>query len=181
MYRKDPIDFYCQRCGLCCEKLFHAVHGIQKSISLTEEEAKQFPSNTIKPERGLGTSITDIRCIISYQVSVEPCPHYDGIENKCNIYQNRPLTCQRFPLVYAGDPFLAGVVEAIDCTFIAETESSKKYKLNGYFTEKNFKAPNCWEALEKEYDHQYDIELLATIDRLNRYRYDLKTNTWHPE
>ena len=178
MNQKGIVEFDCQNCGKCCEKLTHIEDGHTKSLTLTAEEAKHFPKDTIKPEFGYGTSPTDIRHIVSYQVSVEPCPHYDAQKRKCDIYQQRPIICQRFPLTYDLYPQKARLVQKTDCNFIEDTETRKGHPLDDYFTQETFKAPNCWDALEKEYN--WHRKVTANPENLKIYHYDIKTNTWNP-
>lgn len=84
------VNFKCQRCGYCCTHLTNVQDGLMFGLYLNEEETKLFDTKDIRPLFKFKDQI------IAYQMILNACPHYD--DNKCGIYESRPLGCKTFPL-----------------------------------------------------------------------------------
>jgi Fe-S-cluster containining protein len=63
---------------------------------LTKNETELFPAEAIAPQYAVGT--VNQKKIILYQMKVGPCPKLSP-ENKCQIYEKRPLICRSFPIM----------------------------------------------------------------------------------
>jgi Fe-S-cluster containining protein len=86
------LRFKCNGCGKCCGHLLSYQDDLRFGLYLSPKEALLFPEECISP------LFKYYNTIIAYQVSVDRCPHLTK-DNKCAIYDNRPLTCQSFPMV----------------------------------------------------------------------------------
>lgn len=89
-------DFQCLKCGSCCRNTVETINGIQRGIILTKKETVLFPPETVTQQYAIGPAKK--RKIVFYQMKVAPCPHLDN-ENKCRIYEKRPLICKSFPIM----------------------------------------------------------------------------------
>lgn len=94
MYKSD--EFECLQCATCCRNLLETRNGKISGITLTENEAKLFPSNIVSPKLSLGMNSPEI--IIMYQLNVKCCPNVNE-KNLCQVYENRPLICRSFPVI----------------------------------------------------------------------------------
>jgi len=175
-YKGPKISFDCTKCGRCCEKLIKSPLESSSSIFLSKTESKLFPTNTIEPFWGRGKDSQEVE-VISFQVSVEPCPHYDSQNKECKIYEKRPLACRRFPLMPSYNPNKTQVAEGEDCQFIEELERQRGI-LNYYFSPKSFNAPTCWSALRMLMELTNRMQLDAQLLGMNLYKYDLKNKSW---
>lgn len=63
---------------------------------LTEEEKKLFDEKNITPAFAFGNEGSPMQ-IASYQLNLAKCPHIDE-NNKCKIYDKRPLACRAYPI-----------------------------------------------------------------------------------
>jgi hypothetical protein len=88
-------EFKCKKCGNCCKNLFDDLKGEKRGLTLTPEESQLFPEKLVAPLAAFGLDAPDI--IFLYQLSVNDCIYFNK-ENKCEIYENRPLVCRSFPL-----------------------------------------------------------------------------------
>jgi len=87
--------FECEKCGTCCRNLFDDSHGITVGMFLTPRETALFNKSLISPFYAFG--VNKPKKIVSYQLNVNDCPYING-DNKCKIYDQRPLTCRAFPV-----------------------------------------------------------------------------------
>jgi len=177
-YQGEPIIFECLRCGLCCRELINVPKGYAKSISLTKEEAKLFPSENVSPSLGCGTSGFNVN-IAKYQINTEPCPHFNDENKECRIYEKRPLACRRFPLMHSNSDTVTNLAEGVDCKFIEELEAKLGYALNFTFTPDTFIAPDCWASLREEIRMNMINMIDAQSPGMNVYSYDLKKGGWY--
>ena len=93
------MKFECKKCGECCKKF-----GVGGYLPLWEWEARKLKE--IAKKKNLSLNIQPIDMIYDkkssfalfaqYALVQEPCPFL--IDNKCSIYENRPLVCRSFPL-----------------------------------------------------------------------------------
>ena len=109
-------DFKCLQCGRCCHFQTNGSQSKVTGISLFPSERILFPEDIIKPQVGIGRNPSDKKFkIIAYQMFENTCPLL--INNKCTIYEKRPIACRAFPLY----PFIIvgrGVITKVDpyCT-----------------------------------------------------------------
>jgi Fe-S-cluster containining protein len=121
--------FNCRKCGTCCRNLLEYINGVKAGLLLTVKEIDLFPSEMISPKMAIG--IAGPEKIISYQLSVDTCPHINE-KSECRIYGKRPLMCRAFPYVLEGMsrkcPEIGNqMIASVDLWAIdAEIEASKK-------------------------------------------------------
>ena len=90
--------FQCLGCGECCIGLFGQHGKIWLGLFLLPWERKLFPSEYIHPRYGEGRKPSHRKFrILAYQMSANVCPHL--ADNKCQIYENRPLICRSYPWI----------------------------------------------------------------------------------
>lgn len=92
----DLKNFECLQCATCCRNLLEEKDGKIKGLTLTEKEAKLFPSELVSPKLAIG--VEGPQTIILYQLNAKCCPHISE-KNLCQIYHIRPLVCQSFPII----------------------------------------------------------------------------------
>ena len=63
---------------------------------LTKKETALFESKDVAPQFAI-VPIEQKR-IVFYQMKTSPCPHLNS-QNKCRIYEKRPLICRSFPIM----------------------------------------------------------------------------------
>ena len=79
-------------CGQCCS---HLRIGDEKAgLTLFPDEIQLYPENTIRPHYGKG--VIEPSSIFTYQHTENVCVHLK--DNKCSIYETRPLMCRSFPV-----------------------------------------------------------------------------------
>lgn len=173
------IEFDCLECGHCCRNLLKKVEGKIVGLSLSPSEAKLFPRELLIPEMGAGRkSSRKPKTILSYRLNSEVCPHLSD-NNRCKIYERRPLTCQAFPLITMG-PIGTTVADADGCKFVEKFE--KKYgTMEQYFPliPENFKAKQEWDAVQR-----INRRIMSGFKKLRKrdvlFRYDMKNKKWIP-
>jgi Fe-S-cluster containining protein len=97
------MKFECKQCGRCCKVFADKGVNIQ-GLPLYEWEKEQLEK--IATERGITLKFEPVDLIYDkksnlyicaqFTLKQEPCPFL--IENKCSIYENRPLVCKMYPL-----------------------------------------------------------------------------------
>ena len=107
-------------------------------LYLNPDEVKLFKEEEVKPLFKYKDQI------IAYQMILNACPHYK--DNKCGIYENRPLGCKSFPLKGINE------VETIVCRFTREHKDE----------EWNFTTFNKETEVIKKQTEQINIEPIAT-------------------
>ncbi|KKK76978.1 hypothetical protein LCGC14_2858250, partial [marine sediment metagenome] len=98
-YSGTKILFECLQCGRCCRDILKNAMGSLKGPYLSPEEAQLFPPDTVSPSIGRGFDIDSIT-VSRYQINQAHCPQLVE-DNQCAIYENRPLVCRRFPLMWS--------------------------------------------------------------------------------
>ena len=91
--------FKCNNCGYCCSNfgpagtlpVFHWEMKKLKAIAMEKNI-----SLTFIPENVYYDSISKEIFFINYGMKNMPCPFLE--DNKCSIYENRPLICRSFPI-----------------------------------------------------------------------------------
>jgi len=177
LFNEEPIRFDCLKCGRCCHMLINENNGIQKGLELTKDEVKMFPAKMVSPSFGRGKTLDSIYVITRYQLNVEKCPFIKK-DNTCKIYEKRPISCRRFPLMFSSDAHICNIAIGINCKFIEKIEEHLGYELNYLFTPEKFIAKKCWQALETEIRLKENSYIDAKLDNMDIFSYDLKTNKW---
>ena len=91
------MEFECKKCGYCCKTLLEYKRGVLMGLALlTEEEKKLFDEKNITPAFAFGKEDIPIQ-IASYQLNLAKCP-YINENNRCKIYDKRPLVCRAYPV-----------------------------------------------------------------------------------
>jgi Fe-S-cluster containining protein len=90
--------FKCLECGICCRDIFDERGGEKRGLTLTLQEARLFPEDLIAPLAAFGFQQPET--IFLYQLKIKDCPLIS--QNKCTIYEKRPLVCRAFPLSQGG-------------------------------------------------------------------------------
>jgi Fe-S-cluster containining protein len=87
--------FECNNCGLCCRTLLETNDGITLGLTfLTNQEKGLFKNEDIAPKLAFGKR--EPTTVLSYQLKHNVCPHL--VNNKCLIYDKRPLVCRAYPV-----------------------------------------------------------------------------------
>jgi len=88
--------FKCYRCGYCCRNLVtESPYGLV-GMFLMPGERRLFPKTNIRPYLAVGMNGPDKN--IAYQYAEMVCPHITE-DNRCKIYDQRPMTCRAYPLI----------------------------------------------------------------------------------
>ncbi|KKK84349.1 hypothetical protein LCGC14_2784280 [marine sediment metagenome] len=175
-YSGTPIRFECLQCGRCCKDILKHAMGSLKGPYLSPEETALFPPHTVSPSIGRGFDIDHIT-VTRYQINQAHCPQLVE-DNQCAIYENRPLVCRRFPLMWSNGN-ITNIAHGDDCKFISHKESELGHHLYFYFRKHQFVCPGCWMAHDKEMRliklHAFD----AAMSGMNIYSFDLWRRKWH--
>ncbi len=94
------VKFECKSCGKCCKSFgrgFLPLYEWEVPELSKLAEARSITLN-IKPFEALLDKKTNIAFASMFGMYNEPCPFL--IENKCAIYENRPLVCRKFPMFF---------------------------------------------------------------------------------
>ena len=69
-------------------------------MKLLPEETRMFPDHMILPAVGVGPQGEDgyPAIVLTYQLSVDICPHLDSVRGGCTIYDQRPVMCRAYPV-----------------------------------------------------------------------------------
>ncbi len=138
------------------------------------EERKLFPRPTVSPYRGFGKYPYEKNFRIAmYQTNVSPCPHFleEGETGTCDIFDNRPLSCRRYPFAVGavGERRLALTVDK-DCSAFKTPQGENVDVAEGAKIEKTAETEAATEML------------LKVFDRKNRtgkmWLFDLKEKEW---
>lgn len=132
-------NFECLKCGKCCKNF-----GSNSSFSglpLFEWEKEEFEK--LAKEKGICLKISPTNVIydkksktyvnISYFMENQPCPFLK--ENKCSIYQKRPIVCRSFPL--ARNPLIDNEPLGINCFMHCPNFNSKLFLKENLKIERN--------------------------------------------
>jgi Fe-S-cluster containining protein len=113
----------CSYCGKCCEKTEMELSS--RDIERLEEAGYSREDFTVTGEDGL----TRLRNVGEW------CYFYDPAEKKCQVYQDRPLGCFIYPVVYSNDE---GVITDELCP-MRHTVSKKELRMKGKILAKQLK------------------------------------------
>jgi len=157
--------FECNECGYCCKTLLQYKEGFLRGLALlTEEEKKLFDEKDVSPALGLGKEGSPVQ-IASYQLNVAKCPHIDE-NNRCKIYDKRPLVCRAFPI---NATIRGKAVAALECPQVGKYNERELLQLmfSDPYEEAINKVNDCIERLRRKYGKKKRL-----------MRFDLKTKKW---
>jgi Fe-S-cluster containining protein len=156
-------DFKCLHCGECCKNLFDNIGGEKRGLTLTVEESLLFPNEIVAPLAAFG--LKNPETVFLYQLSLNNCPQINK-ENKCAIYEKRPLVCRSFPL----------------------TQGSFSTKCTRFWFFKNFpensvKIAIDWGTIQLNAEKQLDAYIMDVFKRnflqgIGSWFFDLENKTW---
>ncbi len=160
------MKFECKQCGKCCS----IIKNSEKSIGglplfeWEKEELERLASEKgIKLEIGPTDLVFDKKSnsyiCINFSLKQEPCPFLK--DNKCSIYEKRPLICRYFPL--AESPLSLKEGKGIDVTSFLHCHN---FDANKFLIE-NLKAGEekslqlTKNKIAKEYSNTFGKEMLV--------------------
>jgi Fe-S-cluster containining protein len=115
-------SFNCKKCGFCCRTLLEYENNQLMGLAIFEEERKLFNEKDVVPQRAIGKD-KPIE-ILSYQLKLAICPHISK-ENKCLIYDKRPLVCKAFPVTST----LGKTIAELKCPQISKCTKEQLYNM----------------------------------------------------
>lgn len=131
------LNFRCTCCGNCCREPIVLITDAdirriqEKTGQKAEEIAAFYPPSEI--EWGLdnpGWIKFDSGWHIMGLVRKEDGCQYLGEDDLCGIYENRPVTCRRYPfdVEFDGDGELSllGINDSVECPYELDGQNSKK-------------------------------------------------------
>ncbi|MFQ6119931.1 MAG: YkgJ family cysteine cluster protein, partial [Methanosarcinales archaeon] len=143
MGKVPKFVFECQHCGKCCER------------------TPEVYLNDIEKWRNAGALyqfIPNLEIIEDYgsiQIQLKnkfkesnTCPMYDSKEKKCTAYENRPITCETYPLGYNGENY---ILLGRECAGLGK----------GKMTKESLK--NMRDTARKYYEDKKQTELLLPV------------------
>ena len=144
------LNFRCTCCGNCCREPIVLItdEDIRRIQKLTQQPVSEIAA-FYKPseiEWGLdnpGWIKLDSGWNIMGLVRKEDGCQYLGEDDLCGIYENRPITCRRYPLdvEFEGEELsLLGINGSVECP----------YELDGHNTKQAIKALVEWEDAEEQ-------------------------------
>jgi Fe-S-cluster containining protein len=152
------------------------INGVLKGPTLTKNEVKLFPRDIVSPSFGRGKNASNIYAITRWQINVNVCPFLMQ-NNECKIYEKRPLTCRRFPLMSL-DIMRTRIAYAKGCSFVDKIEKELGYELDYLFSPDTFIAKESWEALRTEIRLMELNNFDAESQGMDIFTYNLKTKQW---
>jgi Fe-S-cluster containining protein len=92
-----------QKCGVCCNSRDDASFGMVvldfEAKTLRKKSKELNIDFKLEPSVSFSDKKSQKELVVSYKFEYETCPFY---QNKCLIYEDRPLLCRAFPLITAG-------------------------------------------------------------------------------
>jgi Fe-S-cluster containining protein len=169
---KIEIVFECQGCGTCCTDLIDHSEGRDLGLAIMPDEHNLFKRDIIRPGIGFNNDLMNRfspSYILSYQLTVNTCP-YHSVENKCEIYDSRPLVCRAFPL---NVQYPASKTPSIDqrCAYISNIVKPDFEGDCAFCGQNELKAFKKLLVLLVNAFHQF-----SSISF-----FDLRSNTWGPK
>lgn len=96
-------NFSCQNCGVCCKSRDDASFGmvvLDFEAKTLRKKAKELNIDLkLEPSVSFSDKKSQKELVVSYKFQYDTCPFYN---NKCLIYEDRPLLCRAFPIITAG-------------------------------------------------------------------------------
>ena len=113
----------CSDCGVCCERT---------EMPLSKEDVERLEKLGFSREDFTvtgGDGLTRLRNVGDW------CYFYDPEEKKCQVYEDRPLGCFIYPVIYSNDD---GVITDEIC-LMRHTISKRELKIKGHILLKHLK------------------------------------------
>jgi len=154
--------FRCLECGICCRDIFDDRGGEKRGLTLKPEEALLFPENLIAPLAAFG--LEQAETIFLYQLKANNCPLID--QNRCMIYERRPLLCRAFPLSQGG-----------------YSTKCKQFRFARNFPENFVKIVIDWGKTQLDAEKELDAYIIGSFKKyfvkgIGSWSFDLATNKW---
>ena len=90
------VNYKCDNCGFCCNRLLVDRQGVRKGLPLLPEETEVFEAECVKPAIALGDNLDDIEVRL-YQLTLNSCPY--RTHGGCSIWVYRPTICRAYPVL----------------------------------------------------------------------------------
>ena len=118
----EMLGVRCSTCGMCCEETF---------IALSSEDIERLEAMGYRLEEFavVDDGVTRLRNVDGY------CFFYSRADKKCQIYENRPVGCYLYPVVYLANE--GAIVDEL-CP-MGQTISEQELRTKGKILEKHLK------------------------------------------
>jgi len=119
-------EFKCLECGDCCKNLRS---NKKFGLLLLPSEIDLFPHDKEELCLGKGISPNHPEFVIwGFQLIDDTCPHL--FENRCTIYENRPMVCRAYPFKMNSVTATGELVFSIspECRALKKAIESEKYR-----------------------------------------------------
>ncbi|PIU60967.1 hypothetical protein COS83_05080 [archaeon CG07_land_8_20_14_0_80_38_8] len=133
------MKFKCAQCGNCCRDFGRVSEkypllsstGViflnKPRIVLYDWERNLFPDNKVVPCEVFYDDAKKTSIIMSYTLA-DNCPHLNN--NKCSIYDKRPMACRGFPCPYSDVDFIRDFNKVVDNSRICKAEMPREELYN---------------------------------------------------
>ncbi len=166
--------FQCLRCGFCCRNLRLNVGDFTLGLLLLPDEMALFNEDDLEPMWGVGLkgrSRPRPEAIGVVQLNLNVCPHITK-DNRCSIYEKRPLICRAHPLTLRISP--TGTVESASynkkCPGTYVIPNYSVITLGEHFSNDMLRATAVLNSyFNKMFEHSKGLLWL----------FDLKSKQWH--
>lgn len=154
--------FRCLECGICCSDIFDDRGGEKRGLTLTPQEAQLFPKELIAPLAAFGFQQPET--IFLYQLKTKDCPLLD--QNKCSLYEKRPLLCRAFPLSQGG-----------------YSTKCRQFRFAKNFPENFVKIVIDWGKTQLDAEKDVDAYIISSFKKyfaegIASWSFDLATDKW---
>ncbi|MDA0745278.1 MAG: YkgJ family cysteine cluster protein [bacterium] len=134
---KELLNFKCTCCGNCCREPIVLVTGedIRRIVKHTNQDPADVvdfykPSEIAWGKKQPGwINMKKGRRIMGLRRTENGC-QYLGEDERCTIYEHRPITCRRYPfnveLDEEGDIQLLSISDSVECPYELDGENSLK-------------------------------------------------------
>ena len=199
MASEKTIKFQCLQCGSCCQGQFFVdeLKIVKKYIPLYLDEidnltslAKELQVNPIiKPDFKFHDELNNQLIIITYAMQIiDKCVFYDSTEKSCRIYDNRPATCQAYPVSAYQEAFQRQISISTTCNGVKKLKKIYSVEFNAESITKIFenelknarKMEIYWKdiiysIMRLEYEGKIKIPVKVPVDAVDPRYKDLKT------
>jgi len=118
----DLLSVRCSNCGICCEETM---------MELSSEDIERLENKGYRLEEFavIDEGVTRLRNVDGY------CYFYSRADKKCQIYENRPMGCYLYPVVYLANE--GAIVDEL-CP-MGQTVSEQELRTKGKILDKLLK------------------------------------------
>lgn len=110
-----PSEF-CLACDVCCR--FSEANSVWSPV-LTDTDIRKIPKDLINKNNKFE--------LVHYK-DVYLCPCFSPVNNKCGIYNNRPLDCMLYPFLLARRNNKIFLSFDLKCPFLQKKQESPEFK-----------------------------------------------------